>query len=194
MKTVKSPDLKAPRFRKTWISYLDNELLDKVKEKEPKASELTYNELRVILSTYNEAMWRHVIESRDGVELPQRLGHMFIATCPSPKRKNIDIPQSIKLGVAVEHKNWETDGHLGKVIYTNYDNKYLLKNGELWSFKTGRVFKRAVSASYPQNWTIYKKIEKNKLITAQIKSYIKKDIVINRSNDIPDDYNEFQLD
>ena len=139
-------------------------------------------------------MWNHVIESRDGIELPESLGNIYIGTCPAPKRKNIDMKKSIELGYAVEHRNWETDGNLGKVIYSNYGNKYSFRNPEAWRFKTGRLFKRTVSAKYPENWTIYKKIEKHMVISAQIKADIKKEHVLKRSHEIPVNYNEFQLD
>jgi hypothetical protein len=194
MTPVKHPDLKAPRFRHEFVNLMTNKLLDKIKSKTSKANDVTLADVRKIMNTFNGMMWNHVIESRDGIELPESLGSVYVVTCPPPKRKNIDMKKSIELGVAVTHQNWDTDGHIGKVIYSSYGQKYRFKNSELWSFKTGRDFKRSVSSRYPENWTVYKKIEKHLVISSQIKSMVKKEIVLNRSEHIPDNYNEFDLD
>jgi hypothetical protein len=194
MTPVKKPDLNAPRFRNSCIDVVNNELLKKIRTKNSKTSKVKLTDIRKVVKAFNEKLWNHVIDSRDGIELPEMLGLVYIGTCPPPKRKNIDMKKSIELGVAVEHKNWDTDGNLGKVIYTTFGNKYRFKNNELWAFKAGRTFKRSVSASYSEKWMIYKKIEKNKLISAQVRQYMKKDYVLKKSEFVLEDYNEFELD
>ena len=194
MTPVKKPDLKAPRFRHEFVNIMTNKLLEKIQSKTSKAENFTLSDVRKVIKSFNGAMWNEVINSRDGIDLPESLGTVYVATCKPPKRKNIDMKKSIELGVAVEHKNWDTDGHIAKVIYSVYGNKYRFKHSELWCFKAGREFGRAVASTYPDNWMLYKKIENNRLISSQVKQRIKAEIVINRSAYIPENYNEFDLD
>ena len=111
MTIVKQPDLKAPRFREGALNLMTNKMIEKIKAKTSKAKDMSYMDVRKVINAFNGALWNHVIESRDGVDLPEFLGRVFIATCPPPKKVNIDIPKSLKLGVKVTHRNWETDGH-----------------------------------------------------------------------------------
>ena len=67
----------------------------------------------------------------------------------------------------LQNKNWETDGNLGKIFYTNYSTKYRFKNRELWGFLACRDFKRSVAKSYPINWTKYL-VMKNKYKVAHL--------------------------
>ena len=55
-------------------------------------------------------------------------------------------------GKLIQNKNWDTDGHVGKILYTNYSPKYKFKTRELWQFTAVRQFKRAVAKFYPKNW------------------------------------------
>ena len=90
-------------------------------------------------------IWKEVIENRDGVELPDSLGYIFIGTCPAAKSVNIDYALSKKYGKVLQNKNWETDGKIAKIFYTNYSTKYRFKNRELWQFTAVRQFKKAVA-------------------------------------------------
>jgi len=67
----------------------------------------------------------------------------------------------------LQNKNWETDGNLAKIFYTNYSTKYRFKNRELWRFEACRDFKRTVAKKYPSNWTKYV-VMKNKYKVAHL--------------------------
>ena len=58
-------------------------------------------------------------------------------------------------GKVLQNKNWETDGNIGKIFYTNYSTKYRFKNRELWQFTAVRQFKRSVAKTYPKQWSKY---------------------------------------
>ena len=109
----------------------------------------------------NEKIWKEVIENRDGVELPYSLGYLFIGTCPAAKSVNTDYALSKKYGKVLQNKNWETDGKIAKIFYTNYTTKYRFRNRELWGFVACRDFKRSVAREYPKNWNKYP-VMKNK--------------------------------
>ena len=47
------------------------------------------NKFKKIINLFNERIWKEVIENRDGVELPDSLGYIFIGTCPAAKSVNM---------------------------------------------------------------------------------------------------------
>ena len=111
--------------------------------------------LRKIIKKFNQNIWNGVIDNRDGVELPNSLGYLFIGTCKPAKTINMNYALSKKYGKVIQNHNWETDGNLGKIFYTNYTSKYRFKNRDLWRFQAHRDFKRTVAKRYPEEWTKY---------------------------------------
>jgi len=161
-KEFKAPDVKAPRFRQKAATVIDKEFFERFREKHPKHNNITETEFRQIIKAFNEALWETVIETRDGVQLPEGLGCIFIGTCENTRHSNIDFAKSQKYGVTVTNKNWETDGKLAKIFYTSYASKYKFSFRECWSFTACRNFKRAVAKSYPENWTMYVQVDSHR--------------------------------
>lgn len=193
MKEFKSPDLKAPRYRPEVHTIMNKEFFESFKKKHPKYKDLDNVELRKIVKYFNNTLYQTVIDTRDGVQLPEQIGWLFIGTCQSPKKQNIDFVKSKKYGVAVTNKNWETDGKLAKIFFTNYALKHKMKNREFWSFVACRDFKRAVAKSYPENWNMYLVVEP----TIKIKLNNTKNYLVNstKQKNIEGlkNYNEFEL-
>jgi len=117
------------------------------------------DKLKKVIQSFNGKIRETVLESRNGVELPESLGYLFIGSCPAPKKVNINFALSAKHGKLIENKNWDTDGHIGKIFYTNYSPKYKFKTRELWQFIATRKFKRSVAKYYPPNWTKFVKMK-----------------------------------
>ncbi len=151
----KQPDLNAPRYREKVPGLLNVKLINEFKDKYPIYSKIDNNKIKNIIKIFNERIWKEVIENRDGVKLPDSLGYLFIGTCPAAKSVNTDYALSKKYGKVLQNKNWETDGKVAKIFYTNYSTKYRFRNRELWQFNAVRQFKRAVAKSYPEKWTKY---------------------------------------
>ena len=151
----KKPDLNAPRYREKVLSILNIETLKEFKDKYPAYKNIDNEKLKNVIKFFNEKIWQEVIENRDGVELPYSLGYLFIGTCPAAKTVNTDYALSKKYGKVLQNKNWETDGKVAKIFYTNYTTKYRFKNRELWQFTAVRQFKRAVAKTYPKKWKKY---------------------------------------
>ena len=84
----KKPDLKAPRFRFKRKAFLNKEVLQEFKEMFPMYKNIDNKILKKIIKKFNENLWDGVIEHRDGVELPNSLGYIFIGTCPPRKYLN----------------------------------------------------------------------------------------------------------
>jgi hypothetical protein len=167
MNKFKKPDLKAPRFRHKRLSLLNKNTFDLFKEEKPVYADVDNEKLRKIVRIFNERLYTAAIDNRDGIELPESLGFIFIGTCPPAKSVNPDFASSNEYGKVLKNKNWDTDGNIGKIFYTNWSAKYRFKNRNLWSFKACRTFKRAVAKSYPKNWTKYIKV-KNRFRVSQM--------------------------
>jgi|TARA_R110001592_G_scaffold54388_6_gene166408 hypothetical protein len=165
----KKPNLNAPRYREKVLGLLNVELINEFKEKHPIYSQIDNDKLKKIIKLFNERIWKEVIENRDGVELPDSLGYIFIGTCPAAKSVNIDYALSKKYGKVLQNKNWETDGKIAKIFYTNYSTKYRFKNRELWQFTAVRQFKKAVAKSYPKKWSKYIRMENKKRVADMYK-------------------------
>lgn len=195
MKEFRKPDVKAPRFRIDRTSLLNIDFCKAFRKKFPKYASVSNKEIKDIVNTFNGLLWQGVIEHRDGIELPEGLGNIFIGTCSSPKiRYNSDFGSSIKNNELTRLKNYESAGYLAKIFYTNYASKYVFQFRELWEFKGTRDFTRMVARTYPENWKKYIVVENTLLVSklykkAKIKNWAKDlPVLINR------DYNEFNLD
>ena len=197
IKDFKKPDLKAPRRREGSHNILQhNEFYKDFKLKYPEFELVPDKELKKIIKIFNESLWNHALHNRDGVELPEHLGYIFIGTCSSPKVYNTDFGKSIKNNdIRYRLKNFESDNYLAKIFYTNFSTKYKFKNRMLWKFTAVRDFKRSVSKVYPDNWKKYVQVENGKNISKYLNSYYKEQWIEKQINDFVIDplYNEFDL-
>ena len=193
MKEFKSPDLTAPRYRPQVHTIMNKEFFESFKKKHPKYKDLDNVELRKIVKYFNNTLYQTVIDTRDGVQLPEQIGWLFIGTCQSPKKQNIDFVKSKKYGVAVTNKNWETDGKLAKIFFTSYALKHKMKNREFWGFVACREFKRAVSKAYPENWNMYLVVEPTRKIKLNsTRNYLASSAKKQETEGLKH-YNEFEL-
>ena len=166
----KQPNLNAPRYREKVFSILNTETLKEFKDKYPIYKNINNDKLKKVIKLFNNNIWKEVIENRNGVELPDSLGYLFIGTCPASKNVNTDYALSKQYGKVLQNKNWETDGKVAKIFYTNYSTKYRFRNRELWQFKAVRQFKRAVAKSYPKKWTKYIIMDNKKRVAEMYKN------------------------
>ncbi len=173
MNKFNKPDLKAPRFRHKRLSLLNKNTFNLFKESKPMYSDIDNTKLKEIIRIFNGRLYKAAVDNRDGVELPESLGYIFIGTCPPAKSSNPNFAISGEHGKVLKNKNWETDGNVAKIFYTNWSTKYRFKNRELWGFTACRTFKRFVAKTYPKNWIKYIKV-KNRFRVSQMYTNIKK--------------------
>jgi len=192
MKEFKKPDLTAPRYRPKAHNLITNDFFKTFKAKYPKYENISDKELKKIIKTFNETVYQTVIDSREGVQLPEQVGWLFIGTCNQSKKRNIDYFKSKKYGVTVTNRNWETDGKLCKIFFTSYSLKHKIKNREFWGFTACRNFKRSVSKAYAENWNMYMAVDPKKRIQLAQKSIALRDIDQRRLNEQLKTYNEFE--
>jgi len=194
MKLFKAPDIHAPRFRKKTLNLLNLSTLDEFKAEHPEYEDLDVEIYKKIVKTFNEKIWRTVIDKRDGVSLPENLGFLFIGTCDRPKKKNINYGLSQKLGKNTTHQNLESDSKLAKIFYTNYSAKYKFTNRDLWMFSAVRQFKRELAKEYSNNWMRYINIKSNEKVSHIFSSRLREHKPLREYQDILDAYDEFKFD
>jgi hypothetical protein len=193
MKEFNKPDVKAPRFRPDVHNVLNKEFFEKFKKKYSKYKDIDNTVLKTIVKKFNTTVYQTVIDKRDGVQLPEQIGWLFIGTCQESKKKNIDFVKSHKYGMTVTNRNWDTDGKLAKIFFTNYAPKHKMKNREFWGFTACRDFKRAVAKSYPENWNMYVEVLPQSKIEKVYKSVLYKDHLNKVNKTALKSYNEFDL-
>jgi hypothetical protein len=193
--TYRKPDLKAPRYTKEYKEILNKDLFKGFQEKYPDHKDLSYKSFKQIINTFHGLMRQEVIDYRDGVELPESLGSICICTCRrSSRRKGINFGLSNKLGVAVICQNHHTDGKLGKIFYTNYNQRHRFKNRIMWQFTATRDFSRTVAATYPENWKRYMEVDPNLRINALYRKHMARDMMKAKAEELLKMYNEFDMD
>jgi len=193
MKEFNNPDVKGARFRPDILNVFNPKLIKDFKKKYPKYKNLDYKLLKQVMRKFNNAIFQEVIDTRDGIQLPESLGWLFIGTCQQSKKVNVDFAKSKKYGVTVTNKNWETDGKLAKIFFTNYAPKHRMKNREFWGFTACREFKRSVARSYPENWNTYIVVDATQKLKLAYNKAIYKEIKLKETAKALENYNEFDL-
>ncbi len=193
MKEFKLPDVKAPRFRPEVYNVLNKEFIESFKQKYPKYKHVEDDVLRKIIKTFNKTVAQTVVDFRDGVQLPEQIGWLFIGTCQASKKRNVDFAKSRAYGVSVENRNWASDGKLAKIFFTNYAPKHKMKNREFWSFVACREFKRNVAKTYPENWNMYVVVDPKTKIRLAYSKALYKDKKAKETEAALQNYNEFDL-
>lgn len=188
MENFRKPDLNKPRYRAPRKNAHDRDFLKALFEKYPHLKKYKRGDITKIIRNFNkEKIVDTVINTREGVDLSQGIGRLFIGSCHVVQKENVDFGKSIKYGIKVMHKNWTTDGQLGKIFYTNTNVKYRIEDSTLWIFKPAREFKRLVAKMFPENWKMYVEVNGKDYISSYHKAPKKKINV-----DISDEYNEFE--
>ena len=193
MREFNNPDVKGARFRPDVMNVFNPKLVKDFKKKYPKYRNLEYKLLKEIMRKFNNALFQEVIDTRHGIELPESLGWLFIGTCQQSKKPNVDFAKSKKYGVTVTNKNWETDGKLAKIFFTNYAPKHRMRNREFWGFTACREFKRSVAKTYPENWNTYVVVDANQRLKLTYNKAVYKEIKLKETTRALENYNEFDL-
>jgi hypothetical protein len=175
MREFKKPDVTAPRFRPAVYNVLNKEFFESFKKKYGKYKDLDNLDLKNIIKKFNYAVYNKVIDVRDGIQLPESIGWLFIGTCQQSKKQNVNYAKSLKYGVSVSNNNWETDGKLAKIFFTNYAPKHKIKNREFWGFTACRNFKRSVAKTYPENWNMYIVVDATKKLNLTYSNAVYRD-------------------
>jgi hypothetical protein len=193
MREFKKPDLKAPRFRPDVHSVLDKKFFDDFRKRHSKYKDYSNTDLRNVIKSFNKLVFNTVIEKRDGVQLPETIGWLFIGTCQKSKKANVDYAKSNKYGVTVTNSNFDTDGKLAKIFFTSHAPKHKMRNREFWSFVACREFKRSVAKSYPENWQMYVEANPQTKLQYTYGRSLYKNVILKNTEKELQKYNDFEL-
>jgi hypothetical protein len=193
MKEFNNPNVKAPRFRPDVYNVMNKKFFESFREKYPKYKHLDDTQLKKIGKTFNQIMYQAVIDNRDGIQLPEQIGWIFIGTCQQSKKQNIDFAKSKQYGIKVSNNNWATDGKLAKIFFSNFAPKHKIRNREYWIFIACREFKRTVAKTYPENWNMYLTIDATRQAKLAYAKHVYKDIKNKETVKALENYNEFDL-
>jgi hypothetical protein len=195
-KEFKTPDKKAPRFRQTTIGLLNKDFHARFLKKFPQYKGISDKQMKEIIELFNGKLWQAIIDNRDGVELPEGLGNIFIGSCKTPHKENVDYNTSAKLGIRVINRNLGSDGYLAKILYTNHEARFKFRHRKLWKFKGARQFTNAASITYKEDWPKYMVVEDLMKISSLFRETRRRQAKKIRldSRPIPEHYNEFDLD
>ena len=189
----KKPDLKAPRYRPTKLNLTNVGFYKKFIEDNPKYDYITNDQFKNIIKAFNEKIWKTVIQNRDGIELPEQLGYIFIGSCPRKKSYNTDYKKSEEYGVKLQNQNWESDQYVAKIFYTNFETKYKFKHHELWGFTGLRDFKRSVAENYPKEWKKYVMVDNMMKVSRLFRKEKFKEFRKKETDSFLNDYDEFNM-
>lgn len=192
--SFKAPDITAPRFKIRSKPVIDKDFLDKFRKRFPENRNIKHTTFSRIMIAVHEEIVQGIIENRDGIELPEGLGFLFIANCQKSKKQNIDFKASKLAGEKVLHQNWESDNRLMKIMFSNGAAKYKLPNKQVWAFRLSKANRKTVSAAYKKQWAKYHIIPNMKGIQSMFKRGLRKTRFKDRVTEIPMDYNEFKMD
>lgn len=150
--------------------------------------------IKKIIKLMHKKIKDTIIYTRDGIELAEQLGYMFLGTCQPKVRKNVDFKTTDYYLKVIQHRNWESDNYLAKIFYTNYETKYKFKYNDLWGFKGAREFTSQVGQEYPKNWKMYIQVDHTLKVARLYRNYVSE---LNRKaiDDIKiENYNPLELD
>ena len=193
-KQYKKPNLNAPRYRPKKLNLTNTDFYNKFINDNPKHNHLTNEQFNDIIKTFNGLIWKSVIEQRDGIQLPEQLGYIFIGSCPAKINENTDYSKSSYYGVKLQNRNWESDQFVAKIFYTNFETKYRFKNHELWGFTGLRDFKRSVAKAYPKDWKKYVQIDNLTKVSRLFRLEKFKQFKTEETSELLKDYDEFNLE
>ena len=193
MRTYKKPDLNAPRYRPSKLNFTNIGFYNKFLEEHPNYAFLTYEKFKEVIKTFNGKIWETAIQDRDGIELPEQLGFIFIGTCPRAAKENINYKKSEHYGKVIQNQNWESDQNIAKIFYTNYIPKYRFKNHKLWQFVAVRDFKRTVAKVYPTDWKKYVVVDSKEKINQRFRILKQVDDKKIETEMLLENYDEFNL-
>jgi hypothetical protein len=184
-----------PRCKHKALGALGTKFYKELKTKHPKLNELHNNDIKNIIKIFNKKVQKGIIENRDGVELPESLGRIFIGSWKFKNdRRAIDKYQSKIQKKRVYHRNMETDGNMCKIIHTTYMQKFVFANSMLYSFKAQQCYSREVSKHFIVNWKMYIPLSNNiQKFRQTMKKLEYKEKICSKNNEELKTYNEFEL-
>jgi len=207
---ITSFDPTAPRFRQEHLDILlvnnwrhsGNEFYSNLKKKYPNLAKYEDHQIKSIIIKFNGYLIEQIVEHRDGVQLPGKLGMMMICTFKR-KSKSVDIYESRKAGKLVYYSNTHSGGYTACIHYSNrykdpnttkYRRNYV--NAEMWGFISDLKFNRCVAKGMKEDWKKYRarpKFRKQEYFDQDTRDIARVNAVKRKVEKLKQNYNEFDI-
>lgn len=187
------PDLNAPRFRKSNYSVIDDNFISDFLQEHPEYSDMPELSkkgfIKKKINQFNSYIWKHVLNNRDGIDLPERLGVVFVGAKTSIYNP-VKYGLSASVGKEVRTTNPETNGLIAKVFYSRHSRNHGITVKTMWGFKICREFARSVASVFKTSYNKFRRVENKRQLMILFEQRTKRKT--SGSAYIPNDYNEFE--
>ena len=192
MRKFSDIDRTKPRFRPNRYELINNDFIKEINNKHPKTKGMSVRNLVSVVKGFNDYIRTYICEHREGVELPQGIGYIFLGVCKN-STNTIDMAKSTQYKQHISFKNWNSDGRLGKIFYSNSSVKYKILDNNLWIFKPAREFKTESSKAFSENWKLFIEIDPKIKLSAYLRDYSYQRKVDALKKEYAEAYNEFNI-
>ena len=165
------------------------EFTTQLQEKYPQLKKYSIGQLKKMIREFNRGLGDYIIENRDGIELPNFIGQLFIGSCKQVK----PVPEHIIENSSKPLKIRNVDSHFPFCFYMtrNYASRFAM--GKFWWFEANRELKERISENFSKNWKNYIDMASTYPVSANYLNDLKRTRAknFNRYNDFH--YREFDL-
>ena len=187
------PDLNAPRFRKLRHSIIDEDFINDFLQEHPEYKGMREVSkkgfIKKVIHKFNSYIWKHVLVNRDGIDLPERLGVVFVGAKTSMYNP-VKYGVSAAVGKEVRTTNPETNGLIARVFYSRHSRNHGITVRTIWGFKICRAFARELASVFKTSYNMFQRVENKRQLMILFEERTKKKGSGNVY--VPTDYNEFE--
>lgn len=192
MRKFSDIDRTKPRFRPDRYEPINDAFINELNEKVPETKNIKKADISKLIKDFNDHVREFICENREGVELPQGIGYLFLGVCKN-SANTINMPMSTKYKQKISFKNWNSDGRLGKIFYSNSSVKYKIVDNNLWIFRPAREFKKDSSKAFSENWKIFIEIDPKIKLSTYLRDHSYQRAVDKFRKESAEKYNEFNI-
>jgi hypothetical protein len=159
-------DKNAPRFVRTRTDLISNEFVEEFLKEYPQYSEVknfkNISDTKRLAKRCNASLWQHTVDNRDGIDLPERLGVLFVGGKTSVYTP-VDYGNTSKYQTEVLMHNYESNGIIGRIFYSRHSRNHGMTVKTIWTFKPCREYTQGVKTSFKEgNSRRYRRVENKK--------------------------------
>ena len=107
MREVIKLNRKGPRHRAKRYNMASDENISAI-AKHPDCLVKDSKKVKQVIMAIHNGIRDTIVNTRDGIELPEQLGYMFLGTCQPKVRKNVDFSTTDHYLKVIQHRNWES--------------------------------------------------------------------------------------
>lgn len=162
-----------------------------LKAQYPELKQYTNGEIRRHIIAYNKCIADTICTHRDGVELPEHMGTVFVGALKS-KNPPIDWTATEKTGKIIYQNSLKSMGYSFIIFYVHSLEKYNFANRGIWKITCTETVTSKVGAAFNKNWKNFISIPSRQHVEGFIKNYWNKYRANKKHKEELKSYNEFE--